>query len=61
MLSTKIAGLGYYVSERIVTNADLEGVMDTTDAWIQERTGIQERRYGNPHTGTTTYHGSKGS
>lgn len=59
MLNTKIAGLGYYVPERIVTNADLEGVMDTTDAWIQERTGIQERRYGNPHTETTTTMGAR--
>ena len=51
---TKVAGLGYYVPERIVKNSDLEAIMDTTDAWIIERTGIQERRYGNPHLETTT-------
>ena len=41
MYNTKIAGLGYYVPERIISNSDLEQVMDTTDEWIQERTGIQ--------------------
>ena len=37
---TKVAGLGYYVPERIVKNSDLEAIMDTTDAWIIERTGM---------------------
>ena len=46
MLNSKIAGIGYYVPERVVTNDDLSKVMDTTDEWIQERTGIKERRYG---------------
>ena len=54
MYNTKIAGLGYYVPERIISNSDLEQVMDTTDEWIQERTGIQARRYGFPHKETTT-------
>lgn len=40
-----ILGHGYYVPERIVTNADLEKIVDTSDAWIVERTGIKERRY----------------
>ena len=53
-LNSKIAGLGYYVPERIVSNQDLEKVMETTDEWIQERTGIQNRRYGKPHEETTT-------
>lgn len=45
MYQTKIAGLGYYVPENVVTNEDLSKVMDTNDAWIQERTGIRERRH----------------
>jgi len=40
-----ITGLGYYVPENIITNDDLTQFMDTSDAWIQERTGIRERRY----------------
>jgi 3-oxoacyl-[acyl-carrier-protein] synthase-3 len=54
MLHSKIGGIGYYVPERVVTNADLVKVMDTTDEWIQERTGIKERRYGVRHEETTT-------
>ena len=54
MFRSKIAGIGYYVPERIVTNDDLSKVMDTTDEWIQERTGIQERRYGVKHHETAT-------
>lgn len=45
MYQSKIAGLGKYVPENIVTNEDLSKLMDTNDAWIQERTGIQERRH----------------
>lgn len=45
MLRTRIAGIGMYVPQNVVTNDDLTRVMDTTDAWIQERTGIKERRY----------------
>ena len=40
-----IAGVGHYVPSRVVTNAELEPMMDTSDAWIQERTGIRERRW----------------
>ena len=40
-----IKGLGFYVPDNIVTNNDLTQYMDTSDAWIQERTGIQQRRY----------------
>lgn len=54
MPQTKIAGIGYYVPEKIVTNDDLSKVMDTNDAWIVERTGIKERRYGNKHHETTS-------
>jgi 3-oxoacyl-[acyl-carrier-protein] synthase-3 len=45
MLYSKIAGIGMYVPETIVTNNDLLKYMDTSDEWIQERTGIKERRY----------------
>ena len=44
-LRTKIAGLGFYVPDNVVTNDDLSKVMDTNDQWIRERTGIEERRY----------------
>ncbi|MDX1941808.1 MAG: beta-ketoacyl-ACP synthase III [Saprospiraceae bacterium] len=59
MLRSKIGGIGYYVPEKIVTNADLMKVMDTTDEWIQERTGIKERRYGKKHKETTTTMGAR--
>ncbi|MDR7866921.1 MAG: beta-ketoacyl-ACP synthase III [Sporomusaceae bacterium] len=39
-----ILGLGSYVPEKVVTNRDLERLVDTTDEWITERTGIRERR-----------------
>ena len=45
MYHSKITGLGYYVPENVVTNDDLSKLMDTNDEWIQERTGIQERRH----------------
>ncbi len=45
MYKSKIAGLGVSVPENIITNADLEKLMDTSDAWIVERTGIRERRF----------------
>jgi len=45
MYNSKITGLGYYVPENIVTNDDLSEIMDTNDEWIQERTGIKERRW----------------
>ena len=45
MYNSRITGLGYYVPDNIVTNEDLSKLMDTNDEWIQERTGIQERRW----------------
>lgn len=45
MYNSKILGLGYFVPENVVTNDDLSKLMDTDDAWIQERTGIKERRH----------------
>jgi 3-oxoacyl-[acyl-carrier-protein] synthase-3 len=44
---SKIIGTGSYFPEQIRTNADLETMVDTTDAWITERTGIKERRISN--------------
>jgi 3-oxoacyl-[acyl-carrier-protein] synthase-3 len=54
MYTSKITGLGYYVPENIVTNNDLKEFMDTSDEWIQERTGIKERRWIDPKTGDNT-------
>ena len=54
MYHSKISGLGYFVPENIVTNDDLAKVMDTNDEWIQERTGIKERRHVVKGSGETT-------
>ncbi|MBK8087976.1 MAG: ketoacyl-ACP synthase III [Chitinophagaceae bacterium] len=54
MIRSKIAGIGMYVPSHVVTNNDLTKLMDTTDEWIQERTGIQERRYAHRTEETTT-------
>lgn len=45
MLHSKIKGIGHYVPENVVTNADLEKKMNTSDEWIRERTGIEQRRF----------------
>lgn len=45
MYRSKITGLGANVPENVITNFDLEKIMDTSDEWIRERTGIQERRF----------------
>lgn len=52
MRFTRIAGIGHHVPQRVVTNHDLEHVMDTSDQWIRERTGIRERRFVEPGTGS---------
>ncbi|OCB76511.1 3-oxoacyl-ACP synthase III family protein [Flavobacterium crassostreae] len=59
MYHSKIAGLGYYVPSNVVTNEDLSKIMDTNDEWIQERTGIQERRHIIRGQDTTTSMGVK--
>ena len=46
-----ISGTGFYLPPRVVTNEELATYMDTTDEWIQERTGIKERRYVEPGEG----------
>ncbi len=45
LLNSKIVGLGTCVPDRIVSNQDLSRVMDTSDEWIQQRTGIRERHH----------------
>src|SRR6202795_3215734 len=44
MLRSQIAGCGAYLPERVVTNDELAARLDTSDAWIRQRTGIGERR-----------------
>ncbi|HJK97516.1 MAG TPA: beta-ketoacyl-ACP synthase III [Polyangiaceae bacterium LLY-WYZ-14_1] len=43
--ATRIVGTGHYVPERVVTNDELAGFVDTSDDWIRSRTGIRERRF----------------
>ncbi|MFC5046724.1 3-oxoacyl-ACP synthase III family protein [Aquimarina hainanensis] len=54
MYTSRISGLGSYVPENIVTNDDLSQLMDTNDEWIQERTGIKERRHIKKGDGNST-------
>ena len=58
MIKSKISGVGYYVPDNIVKNSDLEKMMDTSDEWIQERTGIQERRWVNDKNLSTSLMGT---
>jgi len=50
MKKSKIAGIGFNVPDNVVTNKDIEEMMDTTDEWIQTRSGIKERRWVLPGT-----------
>ena len=59
MYHSKITGLGFYVPENVVTNDDLSKIIDTNDEWIQERTGIKERRHIIKGEDTTTTMGVK--
>jgi len=59
MYNSKIIGLGRFVPENIVTNDELSTMMDTNDAWIQERTGIKERRWVKDSGDTTASMGVK--
>ena len=43
-MNAGIIGVGKYIPEKVVTNQDLEKIMDTSDEWIRTRTGIEERR-----------------
>jgi 3-oxoacyl-[acyl-carrier-protein] synthase-3 len=53
MARTVFAALGTCVPDRVVTNAELSTRMDTSDEWITQRTGIKERRWVEPGTGTS--------
>ncbi|MFI5254327.1 MAG: beta-ketoacyl-ACP synthase III [Candidatus Limnocylindrales bacterium] len=52
--SVRITGWGMYAPERVLSNADLEKLVDTSDEWIVSRTGIRERRVAAPHETTAT-------
>lgn len=52
-MGIKIAGVGSYTPEKILTNAELESMVDTTDEWITTRTGIKERRIADDETATS--------
>lgn len=54
MVRTKILSTGFYVPSRVVTNKDIEALMDTSDEWIQQRSGIEERRWVNPEDTTAS-------
>lgn len=54
MPRSKIAGIGMYVPKNVFTNQDMTRFMETSDEWIQERTGIKERRFANRKGETTT-------
>ena len=58
MFNSIIKGLGYYIPDHVVTNDDLSKIMDTSDEWIIERTGIQERRWVNDKKLTTSMMGT---
>lgn len=52
-MNTRIASFGHYVPSRVITNKDLEKMMETSDEWIQQRSGIKERRWVDPSKETT--------
>lgn len=54
VVGVRIAGVGSFTPDRRLTNADLERLMDTSDEWIVQRTGIRERRQIDPHKGENT-------
>jgi len=54
MLAAGVLGTGSALPEKVITNADLEKLVDTTDQWITSRTGIRERRQAAPHETTST-------
>ena len=52
-IKTVISGTGHFTPPKTVTNFDLEKLFDTSDEWIQQRTGIKERHYAEPGTGSS--------
>jgi len=61
MKHSRIAGVGHYVPERVVTNDDLSKIIDTNNEWIIERTGIHERRFIDPEKDTVANMAAKAS
>jgi 3-oxoacyl-[acyl-carrier-protein] synthase III len=59
MRNSKIVGLGRYLPEKVVTNDDLAQMMDTSDEWIRERSGIQQRRFFEVGKDTTANMGTR--
>ena len=59
MHQSYISGIGHFVPDNVVTNKDLEQFMDTSDEWIRERTGIEERRFVSDKNETTATMGAK--
>jgi len=53
MRGSRISGMGHYVPERVVTNHDLAKIIDTSDEWIVQRTGIEERRWVEGNVGSS--------
>lgn len=53
LINAGIVGIGTYVPDRVLANTDLEKMVDTTDDWIVERTGIRERRIAEPEQATS--------
>src|SRR5437879_6759394 len=53
MIRARITGVGAYAPKRILTNADLEKMVETNDAWIVQRTGIRERRIADENEATS--------
>ena len=51
VINSYIKGMGYYVPDRVINNSYFTDFMDTSDQWIRERTGIEERRFANPGEG----------
>src|SRR5699024_850367 len=60
-MNAGILGTGHYVPEKVLTNKDLEHIVDTSDEWIRTRTGIEERRIANEAIDTSdmAYHAAK--
>lgn len=61
MKHSKIVGLGHFVPETVISNQYLSNVMDTTDEWITERTGIKQRRWIDPEKDTVANMAAKAS
>jgi 3-oxoacyl-[acyl-carrier-protein] synthase-3 len=53
-VTARIAGLGTYLPERVLTNRDFERMVDTSDEWIMSRTGIRERHVVGPEESVST-------